>query len=82
MTHQGKRKFICLDCGDSTYFSTRERASRSRIKCRWCGSPAMEPSSGSKVNEEILQETANKTSSFLKESKSVQTGGKNVSKQE
>ncbi len=56
MAHRGKRKFICIECDEATYFSTKERNSRFRLRCRWCGSSAIEPSPDSKVNDEILRE--------------------------
>jgi len=66
MALKGQRKFICLDCEEETYFSTKERCSHFRIKCRWCGSTAIEPSPVSKVKKEIQQESTNKKNPYLK----------------
>ena len=56
MSTKGKRKFICLECGDATYFRSSERSSRFRYRCRWCGSLALEPSKDSMAKKEITEE--------------------------
>jgi len=59
MVMTGKRKFICDECGDATFFSARERQKKSRPQCRWCGSYSIFPAPKSLVKEEILQEGEN-----------------------
>lgn len=56
----GKRKFICCDCGGGTFFTPKERKSRFRIRCKHCGSIALDPAGKSKVKSEILKINENR----------------------
>jgi hypothetical protein len=71
MVQKGKRKFICQDCREVTFFTVKELHKASAPTCRWCGSLSIEPSRGSLANEEILQASTNRISKEVKESNSI-----------
>lgn len=54
---RGRFKFICEDCNEDNWLTQRERDSRFRPRCSFCGSVFLSPSKGSratKANKEIL----------------------------
>jgi hypothetical protein len=58
MGYTGKRKWICLECKEVTYFSASEIA-RSGFRCSFCPSRTGEPSKASKAKGEIIQAATN-----------------------
>lgn len=76
MSRMGKRKFICFDCQEATFFTTKERQRHFRPKCRWCGSYALDPAPKSMVKNEILRENDNRSN--IKESPRMAKVGKRL----
>ncbi len=54
-----RRRMVCCNCGKFQMPSRRQRASRFRPTCRYCGCSRFEPSEGSLLHAEIavVQET-------------------------
>lgn len=46
-------KYICLDCGEATWFDCRERTRAAGIQCKYCGSRRLEPSKKSLARQNI-----------------------------
>ena len=46
-------KYICTDCGESTFFNRLERTRAGGLHCRFCGSRHVEPSKDSWARDMI-----------------------------
>lgn len=52
MSHYGKRKYVCLDCGDFVYVHPHQRAQRCcKARCPSCGSTCLEESSAGALEQ-------------------------------
>lgn len=58
-TLNGRRKYICLDCSKTQMVHWTERARRSRVRCRHCGSAFLEPATAGALLE-VNHEGANR----------------------
>lgn len=55
MSMKRRRKYVCEDCGEYTFFSTYRMTSRSMPRCSYCGSTFLSPSKRSKAKEEVKE---------------------------
>ncbi len=53
MGRRGNYKYVCLGCGEATYFSRQERIRAAGMRCSYCGCRQMEPSKASVANHNI-----------------------------
>ena len=47
----GRYKYVCDDCQEENWLSSRDRGSRFKPRCTTCGSPWLSPSKASKGSE-------------------------------
>lgn len=58
MALKGQRVFLCAECDQRTYFFGNSLSNRTRNRCRFCGSHALDPISVGAIEQQATRNEA------------------------